>query len=269
MGRRDCSRVRRIKSHRALGGAIRLRPQRDSSLVGSNAMLENWWRQGERANGRRFKGEVIRARFSEQGATMSDQGAGESRSPKRPGGPGQGGPKSNKGGAAPKKRGGLRLKRLLGGDGQDFELDHPKCVHEMELDFEEGIEFRKAGDPEAARDALRYALQGCGDNMWVHVALGWIALEDFKDPTLARGHFGYAFELAERAFPPGFSGRLPQHRAANQPFYDAIDGLIGCYEALDKPGEVRGLRDLADSLVSGRRGGPAGPQRGPAKPRKP
>ena len=72
----------------------------------------------------------------------------------------------------------------------------------MELDYEEGIELRKAGDSEAARDALRFALQGCGDNIWVHVALGKIALDDFKDPTLARGHFGYAFELAEQAPSP-------------------------------------------------------------------
>jgi len=149
----------------------------------------------------------------------------------------------------PKKRGGIRLTRL---GGLDFELDHPKCVREMELDFEEGIELRKAGDPEAARDALRYALQGCGDNLWVHVALGFIALEDFGDPTLARGHFGYAFELAQRALPPGFTGKLPTHREANRPFYDAVDGLIACYEALNRPKEIASLRSFADSLSQGR-----------------
>ena len=74
------------------------------------------------------------------------------------------------------------------------------------------MELWKEGDPESARDALRYALQGCGDNLWVHVALGRIALEEFRDPSLARGHFGYAYELAERAFPPGFRGRLPRLR---------------------------------------------------------
>ncbi|WP_406700144.1 hypothetical protein V5E97_15045 [Singulisphaera sp. Ch08] len=199
---------------------------------------------------------------------MSDQGAGESRPPKRPGGPGQGSHKPAGGGPGPKRRGGLRLKRLLGGEGQDYELDHPKCVLEMELDYEEGIECRKAGDPEAARDALRYALQGCGDNMWVHVALGRIALEDFNDATLARGHFGYAFELAERAFPPGFHGCLPQHRDANRPFYDAIDGLIECYEALSMPGEAQSLRNVAEALIAGRRSRLSGPPRGPGKPRK-
>jgi hypothetical protein len=123
----------------------------------------------------------------------------------------------------------------------------------MELDYEEGIELRKAGDPEAARDALRYALQGCGDNLWVHVALGRIALDDFKDPKLARGHFGYAFELAQRALPPGFRGRLPSHRLANRPFFDAIDGLAQCYDALGKRGEASSLRTLGRTLA-GQRG---------------
>ena len=67
----------------------------------------------------------------------------------------------------------------------------------MEPDFQEGLELWKAGDPEEARDALRYTLQACPANLWVHVALGRIALEEFNDPILARGHFGYAVELAQ------------------------------------------------------------------------
>ncbi len=98
--------------------------------------------------------------------------------------------------AIPRKAGGLNL-RHLGGD--EYELIHPRCVEEMELDYAEGIELLQAGDVEAARDALRYALQGCGDNLYVHVALGRIALEEFREPALARGHYGYAYELAERA----------------------------------------------------------------------
>lgn len=124
----------------------------------------------------------------------------------------------------------------------------------MELDFEEGIELWKAGDAEAARDALRYALQGCGDNLWVHVALGRIALEEFRDPTLARGHFGYAYELADRALPPGFRGRLPRHRFANRPFFDAIAGLADCYDALSNPGEAAKLRARAAALAGERPG---------------
>ena len=145
----------------------------------------------------------------------------------RPAAPGRpSGASGARGGAS--YRGGLGFKRL-GGD--DFVLIHPKCVREMELDYEEGIELRKAGDPEAARDALRYALQGCGDNLWVHVALGRIALEDFRDPGLAQGHFGYAYELAEKVIPCEFNGRLPHEHPANRPLYEAVDGLIACHDA--------------------------------------
>ncbi len=109
--------------------------------------------------------------------------------------------------------GSLRLAPI---GGNRFELVHPACVRETELDYEEGLEIWKAGDPEGARDALRYALAACRDNMWIHVALGRIALEEFRDPTLARGHFGYAVELGRRALPPQFAGRLPR-RPAGQP----------------------------------------------------
>lgn len=152
-------------------------------------------------------------------------------------------------------RGGLGLKRL-GGD--DFALVHPKCVGEMELDYEEGIELRRAGDPEAARDALRYALQGCGDNVWVHVALGRIALEDFRDPGLAQGHFGYAYELAEKVLPRDFGGRLPHEHPANRPLYDAVAGLITCHEALGAVDLARELRLKLDRWSR-----PLDPRRGP------
>lgn len=205
---------------------------------------------------------------------MSERCEGGSRGPRRPHGPGNrgrpnlhphtsGGHRTAKGSGqgpapSPKRRGGLGLARL---GGNDFELVHPRCVREMELDYEDGIELWKAGDVEAARDALRYALQGCGDNLWVHVALGRIALEGFNDPSLARGHYGYAFELAQRALPPGFSGRLPRQRPANRPLFDAIEGLAACYEALGQAGESGPLRALAARLA----GGP-GAARGPAPP---
>ncbi len=117
----------------------------------------------------------------------------------------------------------------------------------MRPDYEEGLEMWRTGEPEEARDALRYALQGCGDNLWVHVALGRLALEYDKDPNLARGHFGYAFELAMKAIPPDFRGRLPRQRPANLPLYDALDGLITCHEALGQTREVADLRRLGAS----------------------
>lgn len=175
---------------------------------------------------------------------------GERRPPSQ--GPGRGGPSGGQGHRSggseggERRPGGIGLSRLRD---QEFELVHPRCVLLMRPDYEEGLEIWKAGDPEAARDALRYALQGCGDNLWVHVALGQIALRAFNDPTLARGHFGYAFELVERALARGFTGRLPRALASNRPFYEAADGLAACYEALGAPGEAARVRALAATLA--------------------
>ncbi|WP_165225726.1 tetratricopeptide repeat protein [Aquisphaera insulae] len=127
------------------------------------------------------------------------------------------------------------------GGRDSFELIHPKCVEEAELDYAEGLELWRAGDPDEARDALRYALQACHDNLWVHVALGRIALEAFADADLARGHFGYAVDLVKKSLPPTFRGRIPRDRAANRPFYEAIDGLM---EALTKRGQAEDAAEL-------------------------
>ena len=161
----------------------------------------------------------------------------------RPSAPRPGGQKST-GHGKPLRLTPIGLKKL---GGEEFELVHPKCVDEMELDYAEGIEIWEAGDPESARDALRYALGGCGDNLWVHVALGKIALEAFNDAELARGHFGYAFELAFRALPRDFRGRLPRSSPRNAPIFDALEGLARCYEALDLPSEAVPLRKMAKS----------------------
>lgn len=168
----------------------------------------------------------------------SDQGNGK---------PGR--PKPRRGNVRPKgisaRLGPIGLKRI---DGQVFELIHPKCVEETELDYAEGLELWKAGDPEEARDALRFALEACHDNLWVHVALGDLALKEARDPRLARGHYGYAVELVQRSLPPDFNGRLPRARAANRPFHDALAGLIACLKAVDDPAEADKLQALADRL---------------------
>ncbi len=132
--------------------------------------------------------------------------------------------------------------------GNNFELVHPRGVRQMEPDYEEGMELWKAGDPESARDALRYALSECGDNLWIHTALGRIALEEFHDPSLAHGHFGYTVQLVRKALPPQFAGRLPAHRPNNRPFFEAIDGLLQCLEALGQHDDCRNLRSFRDQL---------------------
>jgi hypothetical protein len=192
---------------------------------------------------------------------MADQQGGENGSGRRPpdksrgrGGPRGPIPPGPRPGGRPRP-GGTRSSPgpigLTRKGGDNFELVHPRCVNETELDFEEGIELWKAGDPESARDALRYALSACHDNMWAHVALGQIALVEFRDPTLARGHFGYAFDLAHRALPPGFNGQLRRDRPNNRPFYEAIDGLVASLEALGRHDDSKRLRALASRLSGG------------------
>lgn len=187
----------------------------------------------------------------------------EGRGVVEPGNRGGGGPKRPRGGprSGPARPGGAargpiglaEYRRGL------YELVHPMCVWEVELDYHEGMELWKAGDPESARDGLRYALSGCRDNLWVHVALGRIALEEFHDPSLAEGHFGYAYELGSRAIPPGFRGRLPRDRPANQPFFEALDGLAKSLAGLGREPEAGRLRDQAARLAGDRPAGPGRP----------
>jgi tetratricopeptide (TPR) repeat protein len=131
----------------------------------------------------------------------------------------------------------------------DYELVHPRCVLQRRADYEDGMELLKAGDPEGARDAFRFALEGCGDNLWIHVALGKIALEMDQDYNLARGHFGYAFELVERALPKSIAVRLPKRIPGNSPFFDAAEGLASCYEGMNRRDEANRVRRLADRLA--------------------
>jgi hypothetical protein len=129
-----------------------------------------------------------------------------------------------------------------------FELVHPPCIDEVDLDYQEAMEMWKAGEPEEARDALRFALEGCSDNIWIHAALGELALKEYRDPRLAMGHFGYAFELVHRALPADFAGKIPREVPANRPFYDALQGLIACLRAVGESREADRLQKMQDSL---------------------
>ena len=104
-------------------------------------------------------------------------GEGKRQRRPRPGGGKRGGrPRDSRGSQGPGNAAGARrppgaigLYRLERGD---FELVHPRKVEETREDYEEGMELWKEGDAESARDALRYALSACHENLWVHVALG-------------------------------------------------------------------------------------------------
>jgi len=176
------------------------------------------------------------------------------------------GPKRGSSGSAGPQRAAITLAHVEGQAGQ-FELVHPACVQETELDYQDGLELWKAGDPEGAQDALRYALQACRDNLWIHLALGRIALHEFRDPALARGHFGYAVELARQAIPQGFRGRLPRNRPANEAFYGALEGLISCLRALGEKSDAESLLAWVEDLGGAERSPPERPPGGPAEGR--
>ena len=92
---------------------------------------------------------------------------------------------------------------------------------------------------------------------------GRIALEGVQRPVAGAGPLRLWLRAGPAPLPAGFDGRLPPQRLANRPFYDAIDGLATCYDALGKPDEAAGLRDLSRRLSGGDRpGGPPRPRGG-------
>jgi hypothetical protein len=100
-----------------------------------------------------------------------------------------------------------------------------------------------AGENEVARDELRWLLDGCSDFIAAHRLLGELALEE-NDVRLARGHFGYGYEIGLRAMPSkGLPGPLPYDLPANQAFLESAKGLAWCLRQL---GEAR----LADQVTA-------------------
>ncbi len=106
-----------------------------------------------------------------------------------------------------------------------WELVHPRCARVRVEDMEEVEAMVAAGEPEVARDELRWLLQGCSEFIAAHRLLGELALEA-NDLTLARAHFGYAYQIGQRALPPqGLPGPLPYDVPANQAFLESAKGL--------------------------------------------
>ena len=93
----------------------------------------------------------------------------------------------------------------------------------------------EGGEAEIARDELLWLLNGCSDCLLAHKMLGEMALAD-HDLRLARGHFGYAFEIGSKALDrAGAKGNLPYRLPANQAFFEAGKGLAYCLRELGKP----------------------------------
>ena len=88
------------------------------------------------------------------------------------------------------------------------------------------------GAIDVAIDELRWLLDGCSDFLAAHTLLGELALSE--DVSLARGHFGHAYQLGLTAI--RHAGRpypMPYSYVANRPFFHAGRGLADCLDRLD------------------------------------
>ena len=98
-----------------------------------------------------------------------------------------------------------------------------------------------------AVDELRWLLEGCRGLLEAHRLLGEVALGD-NDLALARGHFGYAYELGMAAIPrDGLPGPLPYVQPANQPLFEAGKGLAWC---LMQQGEADVAAGVVERLLA-------------------
>lgn len=143
----------------------------------------------------------------------------------------------------------LRLQRV--GRTDVWELLHPPCVRERAEDLEEVQQMIDGGEYDVATDELRWLLEGCRDFQSAHHLLGELALLQ-GDTTLARAHFGYAFQLGAEAVelawgdgPP--RGTISYDRPGNQAFIETGKGLVACLIALGKREQAH---DVARQLLA-------------------
>jgi hypothetical protein len=128
----------------------------------------------------------------------------------------------------------------------NYVLVHPRCVSEREMDLEDVEAMLDSGEVDVARDELRYLLNGCTDHLQIHFMLGELALAE-NDVALARGHYGYAFQIGEKALgKANCPGPVPADLPANELWHHAGKQLAWCLKLLDKP-EL--MRTVIETLV--------------------
>lgn len=132
----------------------------------------------------------------------------------------------------PRRRTAVKSRRLP--DGSGWELVHPRCARERGDDVDEVLAMLAAGETEVALDELRWLLEGCGDFIMAHRLLGELALGD-HDYRLARGHFGYGFEIGWSALPHADASPVPYRVEANQALLECAKALALCLHELGKP----------------------------------
>ena len=138
----------------------------------------------------------------------------------------------------------LRVRKVTGDTA--WELVHPRCALDRMDDLEEVHKMIEADEIDIAIDELRWLLNGCSDFIDAHKTLGELALQE-NDIPLARGHFGYAFQIGKKALDSaGCKGLLPYRLETNTAFHEAGKGLAYCLKQLDKR-EM--LQDVVETLL--------------------
>lgn len=123
-------------------------------------------------------------------------------------------------------------------------LKHPRCARDRAEDLEEVRLMIDEGELGVAQDELRWLLSGCSDCIEAHLLLGELALAEPPDLELARGHFGYAYQLGLRAWRrAGERTPVPYAQLANRAFHEAGRHLAWCLEKLGKS-------EMADEIAA-------------------
>ena len=136
----------------------------------------------------------------------------------------------------------LTVRRL---EGNRYALVPPECAVDRELDLEEVQTMMSRGEADIARDELLYLVADCRGFLEAHNLLAEVALEE-EDIPVARGHFGFGYEMGLAALPPGFKGELPANQGYNPHFFLAGRGLARCLIA---KGELKEGREVLEQLL--------------------
>jgi hypothetical protein len=136
----------------------------------------------------------------------------------------------------------LGLEQISGGR---FAFQPPECAVDREVDLEEVQEMRDGNEAEIARDELLYLVADCRGFLEAHIKLAELALED-EDISLAKGHYGFAYETGLESLPQGFKGVLPAGAGYNPHFFMAGRGLARCLIA---KGELHKGREVLKQLA--------------------
>ncbi|MFM8581756.1 MAG: tetratricopeptide repeat protein [Planctomycetaceae bacterium] len=123
-------------------------------------------------------------------------------------------------------------------DGNRYALQSPHCALERAEDLDEVRQMIAGGEPEIARDELLYLVADCRAFLEAHNLLGELALEN-EDVSLARGHYGFGYEIGMLCLGKDFRGTLPARRDYNPEFFLAGRGLARCLIARGQRQEGR------------------------------